>query len=91
MIQYIRCHGNLELSFFSDFFRDSNSPLANLARSGRSISLSVRQSNDEFQISAVDLRSDRFNSEVVHISSLSSAETLWLCENMEQYKKKKQQ
>ena len=48
-IIYIRCHGNLELSFFSDFFRGSNSPLANLARSGRPISLSVRQSNDEFQ------------------------------------------
>lgn len=49
MIQYIRCHGNLELSFFSEFFRELNSPLANLARSGRSVSLSVRQSNDEFQ------------------------------------------
>lgn len=90
MIQYIRCHGNLELSFFTDFFRDSNSPLANLASSGRSISLSVRQSNDEFQISTVDLRPDRFYSEVVHISSLGSAETLWLCENMEQFKQRQQ-
>ena len=42
------------------------------------------------KISAVDLRSNRFNSEVVHISSLSSAETLWLCQNMEQFKRRQQ-
>ena len=40
------------------------------------------------KISAVDLRSNCFDSGVVHISSLSGVETVWLCENMEQFKRR---
>ena len=75
MIQYIRCHGNLELSF-SQIFLESQIPPSQIwpVVVGQLVCQFVNQMMS-YKISPVDLRSNCCNSEAVHISSLSSADS----------------
>ena len=76
MIQYIRCHGNLELSF-SQIFLESQIPPSQIwpvYLVGQLVCQFVNQMMS-YKISPVDLRSNRCNSEAVHISFLSSVDS----------------